>query len=642
MKKYVFILATLLATTWGCKDDEFLDREPRNILSEEQVFTDEGIVFSVVADLYARYPDYQATNQNVHDHADFNEAFSSEDYGRHGNSDYDYGSWGWWDYGYIRELNLFLETIATADQISPEARARFEAEVRLLRAATYFDGVKRVGGVPIILESMEYDYSGDPTYLQTPRAKEHEVYDFVIAELDAIRPQLLKDAGIKDRATQGLALAMKARAALYAASIAKYGALRTPQVSLPGGEIGIPAGMAEGYYNTALAAAQELIAGNAGAYGLYLKNPDSLAANFGSLFRDESANPEAIFVNDFKTATERRTHWTLLNQPRSMSEDGVNGGRINPSLNFVQSFELIEGNTFAPFPIRDAAGNFIVYDNQLDLFAGRDARLYATVMLPGSTYRGEGDTVDIWAGLYNPATNTKISASQPGELVDLDGDGENETEAVGFDGPINGFNFTAQTGFLLLKYIDPTPGAGQIQSQSGVWYIRYRYGEVLLNAAEAAFELGNATLAAEYMNQIRRRAGFTTDLTPAQITFDRIVHERRVELAFEGHTLWDLKRWRIAHLILNGESMNANMLTQNIGDATKTRTQVFGLWPYKIIDPQKYVDESISNEAVSWVFDIVLPNRVTGTDRFRLGNYYSFINEEIRNRNPLIVRNPNQ
>ena len=166
-------------------------------------------------------------------------------------------------------------------------------------------------------------------------------------------------------------------------------------------------------------------------------------------------------------------------------------------------------------------------------------------------------------------------------------------------------------------------------------YIRYRYGEVLLNAAEAAFELGQPELAAEYMNQVRRRAGFTTDLTPADITFDRIVHERRVELAFEGHQLWDLKRWRLAHIKLNGENMDERMLTQNIGEAEKIRTQVFGLWPYKIYNPG-------GANHNKWIYDIVKPSAVTGADRFRLGNYYSEINEDIRNRNPLIIRNPNQ
>ncbi len=631
MKKYI-VVTFLSVFLWGCNDEDFLNRDPRDILVDEQVFTDEGIVLSVVADLYARYPEYQQINGNVHDHANFNEAFSSEDYGRHGNQDFNYGDWGWWDYGFIRELNLFLEKIAVADQLDPAARARFEAEVKWLRAAVYFDAVKKMGGVPLILQTMEYDFSGDPSYLRTPRAKEHEIYDFILQEMDAIKEHLPANESIKDRATQGLALALKSRAALYAGSIAKYGAIRTPQVTLPGGEVGIPADMADAYYAASLAASQAIISGDVGGYGLYMKNPDSLSANFANIFLDKNSNPEAIFVNDFLLKSGKISHWTLQNQPRSMSEDGVNGGRVNPSLNFVQSFERRDNNSFEPIQHRDANGNFIVYDNQLDIFAGRDARLYATVMLPGSTYRGTNDRVDIWAGLYRPSNGEIISADQPGAVQNVDG---NDVQVVGFDGPINGFNFSAQTGFLIRKYIDPTPGAGQIGTQSDVWYIRYRFGEILLNAAEAAFELDDAALAAQYMNQIRQRAGFTTDLTPGEITFDRIVHERRVELAFEGHELWDMKRWRIAHLILNGQNMSASSLVQNLGDATKTKTQVFGLWPYKIYNPG-------AADHNKWVFNIVQPTRVTNSDRFRLGNYYSFINEDIRNRNPLIVPNPNQ
>lgn len=631
MKKYI-VVTFLSVFLWGCNDEDFLNRDPRDILVDEQVFTDEGIVLSVVADLYARYPEYQQINGNVHDHANFNEAFSSEDYGRHGNQDFNYGDWGWWDYGFIRELNLFLEKIAVADQLDPAARARFEAEIKWLRAAVYFDAVKKMGGVPLILQTMEYDFSGDPSYLRTPRAKEHEIYDFILQEMDAIKEHLPANESIKDRATQGLALALKSRAALYAGSIAKYGAIRTPQVTLPGGEVGIPADMADAYYAASLAASQAIISGDVGGYGLYMKNPDSLSANFANIFLDKNSNPEAIFVNDFLLKSGKISHWTLQNQPRSMSEDGVNGGRVNPSLNFVQSFERRDNNSFEPIQHRDANGNFIVYDNQLDIFAGRDARLYATVMLPGSTYRGTNDRVDIWAGLYRPSNGEIISADQPGAVQNVDG---NDVQVVGFDGPINGFNFSAQTGFLIRKYIDPTPGAGQIGTQSDVWYIRYRFGEILLNAAEAAFELDDAALAAQYMNQIRQRAGFTTDLTPGEITFDRIVHERRVELAFEGHELWDMKRWRIAHLILNGQNMSASSLVQNLGDATKTKTQVFGLWPYKIYNPG-------AADHNKWVFNIVQPTRVTNSDRFRLGNYYSFINEDIRNRNPLIVPNPNQ
>ena len=84
-----------------------------------------------------------------------------------------------------------------------------------------------------------------------PRAKESEIYDFVISEAEAIKNDLPADVNEKSRATKAAALAMEARAALYAGSIAKYGAT-TPQVSLPGGEVGIPAAMANGYYTNSV------------------------------------------------------------------------------------------------------------------------------------------------------------------------------------------------------------------------------------------------------------------------------------------------------------------------------------------------------------------------------------------------------
>src|SRR5690606_20803705 len=100
-----------------------------------------------------------------------------------------------------------------------------------------------------------------------PRETEAAIYDFIISETDALKDILPTDANSKSRATKGAALAMQARAALYAASIAKYGAT-TPQVSLPGGEVGIPASRADEYYTKALDAAQSIIDGEAGAYDL--------------------------------------------------------------------------------------------------------------------------------------------------------------------------------------------------------------------------------------------------------------------------------------------------------------------------------------------------------------------------------------
>lgn len=636
MKKYIVcLLSALLVFQSGCKDEEFLNREPTNILLNDQVWQDKGLVLSVLADLYNRYPDYQSI-KNWADYASFDEAFASSfgDYWRHRNQDYDYvfpGMWvdnrevTYWDYSYLREINLFIQKCEAATKLEEIDKQRFTAEARFLRTAVYFEEVKRLGGVPLILEPLTYDYSGDPSYLQQPRAKEHEIYDFVISELEAIKSILPADAGVKSRATQGAALAMQARAALYAASIAKYGQT-TPQVFLPGGEVGIPAGMAQGYYEKALKAAQELI--NSGTYSLYQKKPD-LGENFASLFFDKNNNSEAIFVQDFKIKSGSVQNWTIVNQPRYQSEE-QEGGRVNPSLNLVQSFEKLD-NTFAPLPTTDASGNPIYYDKPTDIFANRDARLWGTVILPGTQFKAKD--IDIWAG-YVLKDGSVVTADQFGGRRKLPGK-DNEEQVVGFSGPIDNLEFSAQTGFYVRKYLDPQPGSGQRGVQSDVWWIRYRYAEVLLNAAEAAFELGQSELAAGYMNQVRVRAGLTTPLPPSDITFDRIVHERRVELAFEGHQLWDMKRWRLAHIVWNGISMDINELKTDIGKANKKSTMIFGLWPYKVYDPG-------SPNHGKWVYREVKPSQVTNADRFRLGNYYSRINDDIINNNPKIVRNPNQ
>ncbi len=626
MKKYIYFLIIPFLLGSCSSDSEFLDREPSNILTQNQAFGSPDIVLSVLADLYNRYYDF-GTVEDWSSLAQFNVAFWSEAgrYGYFQNGGYGYGDWGTWDYGYIREMNLFLERLELSEALDPADKARFAAEGRFLRASYYFTMVKRMGGVPLILESETYDFSGDATYLQHPRETEAALYDFVISEADAILADLPSDVNTKSRASKGAVLAMKARAALYAGSIARYGA-STPQVSLPGGEVGIPVSRAEEYYTTALSAAQSIINGEVGNYSLYEKKPD-LSENFASIFYDKSNNPEAIFVEDYKLQSGKVHGFTIANQPRFGAEE-EEGGRINPALSLVQSFETLDGE-YAPLPIEDASGNPIYYDTPEGVFANRDARLMGTVIVPGSSFKGR--EVDIFAGIQL-ADGTIISGDSRGQQKEVMG---TDMKVVGFDGPIDGLEFTAQTGFYIRKYQDPKAGSGQRGTQSDVWFIRYRYAEVLLNAAEAAFELNQPTVAAGYLNQVRRRAGITTDLAAADITFDRIAHERFVEFAFEGLHFFDLKRWRIAHEVLDGTPMDAATITDNMGDATKRLTQPFGLWPYKYYNPGDANDGT-------YIYKIVKPNRVTGADRFQFGNYYSEIGAGILNNNPLIVRNPNQ
>lgn len=636
MKKcLVYISLVTLAVTGSCKKDkDFLNVQPLSVIDNETAFSDAPQVLSILANLYNRQIDFSFFDGDAAwvSMADFSESFPSEN-GRVGivqRNSWGYGEWGvgWFDaYAYIREVNLFLQRCGAATALSESDKKRFLAEARFLRANYYFEMTKRVGGVPLITEPMVYDLKGDATYLQHARAKESEMYDFIIAEAQAIKNDLPASASTKSRASQGAALAMEARAALYAGSIAKYGT-STPQVSLPGGEVGIPAAAANDYYTKALAAAKKIIDGEAGSYALYRLKPD-LVDNYSSVFLDKASNPESIFIEDFKLRSGKVHYFTGWNQPRYGAEE-EEGGRINPSLNLVQSFEKLD-NTFAPLPVNDGSGSPIFYDNLTDIFAGRDARLAGTVITPGSTFKGRA--VDIWAG-YQLGDGTIVTGDDRGAQKTLPGS-SSSVQVVGFDGPIAGKEFTAQTGFYIRKYLDPTPGAGSRGTNSEVPFQRYRYAEVLLNAAEAAFELGQPEVAAGYMNQVRARAGLTTPLTAGEITFDRIVHERRIELAFEGHLLYDMKRWRLATKRWDGNKITATELVTNIGKADKRSTQPYSLWPYKYHNPGN------PNHG-KWFYKIVLLPSVTGANNFQLGNYYSFIGDDIRANNPKIVRQPNQ
>ena len=627
MKKIVYIIGVITTVfTFSCNDDEFLTREPTDVLTPDQVFSDPTAVLSVLANLYTRYIDF-ASVEDWPSMVRFNQAFISESgfNGQFQNNEWGYGDWGLWttpDDRYLRDLNQFIKLADASDILDEETKNFYVSEARFLRASFYFEWVKRMGGVPLITEPTVYDFSGDVSGLQFPRATEAEIYDFIIQEADEIKDLLPNNEGRKSRATKGSVLAMKSRAALYAASIARYGQ-NTPTVSLPGGEVGIPASRAIEYYEKSLEASEEII--NSGIYSLYNQKPN-LSDNFAAVFYEKNGNTEAIFVEDYLLQSGKDHSFTVANQPTSSSED-VEGGRINPSVLLVQSFETLDGE-YAPLANRDESGNFVYYDNVNDIFEGRDARLEGTIIVPGASFKGK--EMDIWAG-YLLENGDIVSATTRGGVGTLPG-GSGEIQVVGFDGPINNENQLAQTGFYIRKYLDPKVGSGQRGLRSDVWFIRYRYAEILLNAAEALFELKREG-AANYINQIRSRAGITAELTDTDINFDRIFHERYVEFAFEGLYFFDLKRWRLAHVIFDGQGISKEEVPQNIGSSTKRRTQVWGLWPYKYYEPGD------PNNG-KWVFELVQPSAITGADQFRLGNYYSEIGSDVINNNPKIIRNP--
>ena len=125
-----------------------------------------------------------------------------------------------------------------------------------------------------------------------------------------------------------------------------------------------------------------------------------------------------------------------------------------------------------------------------------------------------------------------------------------------------------------------------------------------------------------YINTLRERAGFPPN-SLTTLTIAKIQNERRVELAFEDHRVWDLKRWRIADQVWNGQANNPI-------------AQVGALYGYRVIhtDPAKngkYVYDRLDKAP-----------RIQSARFFREQNYYTYINQNWQDNNPLLVRNPFQ
>ncbi|MDB5022218.1 MAG: RagB/SusD domain protein, partial [Pedobacter sp.] len=407
--KYKILGLAFLLSLGACKKD-YLERQPTSIVTDDQLWKDSKLITGLLANYYNRIPtDMGLTDQpgsQWRNMADYDDAmwsgFSNEE-GRNNIVSYNRDRWRMYDYGFVRDLNLAIENVDKfgAGTLSEIQRTQLKAEFRFIRAYLYFEMVKRMGGVPLITTQMIYDFGGDPTYLQTPRAKEAEVYDFIGTELDAIKEDI-GNAGSVSRANKYTCMALKSRAMLYAGSIAKYNALLTPNIVTPGGEVGIPADRAAEYFQKSLDASKEVLAG---PYSLYKGNPN-LGENFYEAVVKKANNPEVIFVRDFLTSKAKKHLFTYDNIARGLREDNLSSSNVTPSLNLVENYDYLDGSA-GTLKLRTADNSdFIYYNKVSDVFANKDARLYGTVIYPGAPFKGL--TVDMQAGVmqWNAASNS--------------------------------------------------------------------------------------------------------------------------------------------------------------------------------------------------------------------------------------------
>ena len=410
--------------------------------------------------------------------------------------DFEDDRWRVYDYGFIRDINVFLNEIRKTDKIKPDEKLAYESEARFIRAWVYFSMVRGLGGVPLIGDVVfTYDSNTDITSLRRPRASEKEVYDYIISECREIAGHLPETSVNSARATKWAATMLQARAALYAGSIARYNSLLTPQIATEKGEVGIPASASEAYYKTSLDAAKSVI--DDSPYKLMV-NDDDRERNFWNAVNSKKNNTEVIWSIDHLRpgCTVEFTYWNI---PASLME-GTQACYAGPVMNLVEAFEY--------------------KDN-------RNGSLNIGTLSSWKTY----------------ASGSPGSVDSKGRLI------------TSVNGPAANNNYLVnKTGFFFRKFLDEESGTSiGGQNNSEMWFPLFRISEAYLIAAECLYELGgndsDGRDSAWYMNKVRSRAGISA-LT--SVTLDDIVNENRVEFAFEDHRWWDLKRWRLAHTVWNG------------------------------------------------------------------------------------------
>lgn len=534
MKKYIFILLALFLT--ACSKD-LLDKKPIDRISDSAVFNDPALINAYIYELYNElplhmnnagwdwnpigaavyFPDVlcdEAVQQGTYwdQHTKYNQGLENA------TTTYDQ----WWGYVTIRRMNDFLEKVGNST-LSKSDVTVYTAEVRFLRAFAYFEMVKRYGGVPLITKVQQIDEPIDQ--LDVPRNTEQEVYDFIYSELNQIYSILPDGRTNTDygRATKYAALSLMSRSMLYAATIAKYG-----QIQL-NGIVGLPSSAANDYFQKAYDASKKIMdySQSTGNIALYNKYPGDKAKNFYQLFMDKR-NVETIFSVQYNGLSGKghSTDFWLAVQGISVGW----GQEVNVLLEEAEAFENIDGSPGKLDRVALTQGSYDV----INLFKNKDPRFNGSVLYQDSPWQGK--KIERYSGTWVSNGGVDQLITDPNQTVN----GKVACSPGG--GPY------AMTGFTPKKYYDESLVLPQ-GNQSSTDFIVFRYGEILLNFAEAAFELNKTSDALGAINQLRTRAGIANRTS---LTLDNIRNERRVELAFEHHRMWDVRRWRTAVNDLSG------------------------------------------------------------------------------------------
>jgi hypothetical protein len=210
-------------------------------------------------------------------------------------------------------------------------------------------------------------------------------------------------------------------------------------------------------------------------------------------------------------------------------------------LDIVEKFEFIDGTSGA-IPRSDYASKEWTMD---ELFHNRDPRFIASILYNESTMGWKANNYDSNIAYFHERSKVAGVWVKAGVLP-------NGVPAKASNRSFEPRPKPMRQGFLMRKFLDESSGSQLAGGNSSEDFHIFRLGETYLNLAEAAFYLGKNAEALDALNEIRDRAGMPDKLT---IDEDIIRNERAVELIFEEHRFWDIRRWRIANEVLDGKKM---------------------------------------------------------------------------------------
>lgn len=508
---YIFLGAMAMAPLASCTD--ILDKAPLTEIGEDKLWTDPALVQAFVNSRYNQVGHgwTESMMSSVCDETELTWLRGCEvtNMARMNPSDLGRMNGGWWGWDNrswatkwqnISNCNIFFEHIDAVPFTDEAFRTRLKGEVRFIRALEYNDLITRWGGMPLITKSFTINDMEEIS--NQTRASYEDCVKFLVDELDAAAAELPAsyDGDNYGRATSVAALALKSRVLLYAASDLMNEGVKQP-------EVGYMSPKANRWEDAVKAADAAIKAAIDGGYSLYKKSGDP-EKDYQQLFLDNtSANPEVIFAR-MGTATNLGENLSGVEQYNYSNGYGGWGGNC-PLQELVDDYEVVKGGVARRFDWNNS-------EHAADPYANRDPRFYASILYDGASWKDR-------------ELETYVNAS---------GEGGGRDSSFGIDA----WN-TSPTGYNMKKFMDENYVANSWNFSAKNW-IWFRLAELYLNKAEAACQTGDEEGARDAVNEVRRRAGMPDITSTGDALLEDIKHERRIELAFEEHRYFDVRRWK--------------------------------------------------------------------------------------------------